>query len=242
LGRNDYQQESTVLWEYLASHGYVVATVPQFGPDLARHGLSFTLEDLGIQQRDVSFALSHVRRLPYVDARHVGVVGHSSGGVVGLLLASENTSVAALVSLDGSITTEDGRDLLAQASWDPRSMRAPVLNVYAAEKRGLTFSVLDSLVRADRYHVTVDRATHFDFQNWPLYAVLTGVPDPRGESVRPSEHGRDVYVAAARLTRHFFDAVLKGDDRVLKALKAEEVPSFVPDGLVQVQYTGSGSH
>lgn len=236
LGRNDYQQESTVLWEYLASHGYVVAVVPQFGPDPSRDRLAYAPGDHELQRRDVAFALSRFIGLPYVDASQVGVMGHSSGGDVALLLADENANIDAVVSLDGSITTKDGRDLLGAMPWNPKSIRVPVLNLYAAEKRGLDLSVLDSLTNADRYHVAFNRATHFDFQNWPLYAVMTGVSDPRGESYRSSEHGRDVYVTAVRLTRQFFDAALKGNDRVINYLEADQVPPSIPDGLIQVRY------
>ena len=96
--------------------------------------------------------------------------------------------------------------------------------------------MLDSLTNADRYHIAFHRATHFDFQNWPLYAVLTGVSDSRGESYRSSEHGRDVNVSAVRLMRHFFDAFLKQDDQMLHDLEEGKAPSFVPEGLSQVRY------
>lgn len=73
LGRNDYQQESTVLWEYIASYGYVVATVPQFGLDPSRDRLAYAAGDHELQLSDVAFALSQLIDLPYVDASRLGV-------------------------------------------------------------------------------------------------------------------------------------------------------------------------
>jgi hypothetical protein len=39
LGQNDHTLENIVLWEYLASHGYVVATVPHLGASPRRFQL-----------------------------------------------------------------------------------------------------------------------------------------------------------------------------------------------------------
>ena len=57
-----------ILSEYLASHGYVVATVPQIGRSVSDDRLAFDLADLLIQQRDLGFALAHLAGLdPRVD-------------------------------------------------------------------------------------------------------------------------------------------------------------------------------
>jgi dienelactone hydrolase len=227
LGRNDYQAESTVLWEYLASHGYVVAVVPQVGATDDSPRLQFTLEDLELQLRDVDFALAELTREPFVDASRTAVIGHSSGAVVGLLLASNDQNLDALVSLDGSITTTDGRDLLVEANWHPGAVSVPVLNLYAAGKRGIDLTVLDSLRSADRYHVGLGTgrppfyAVHFDFQNWPIYSLLTGIEDSRGARWRSSATGRDFYLAACRLTRHFLDYVLREDLVAARYIRGE---------------------
>lgn len=53
LGRNGGQFQHTILWEYLASYGFVVASIAQFGRDLANAGMDFTLPDLRFQQADM---------------------------------------------------------------------------------------------------------------------------------------------------------------------------------------------
>jgi hypothetical protein len=53
LGRNDYQLEATVLWEYLASHGYVVAFVPQLGENGGSPTLAITASDMTAERRSL---------------------------------------------------------------------------------------------------------------------------------------------------------------------------------------------
>jgi hypothetical protein len=108
LGRNDFQQESTVLWEYLASHGYAVAVVPQVGHDPENLRMPFSADALALQAQDLEFAIGVARQLEFVHPAKLALLGHSSGAVVAALQAGR-ADVQALVSLDGSITHEDGR-------------------------------------------------------------------------------------------------------------------------------------
>jgi tetratricopeptide (TPR) repeat protein len=234
LGLNDFQQESTVLWEYLASHGYIVATVPQLGPSLLHARLALALPDLQLQQRDLEFALAEMFLFPAADPSRLAVMGHSAGGIVALFVASQNSSVDAVVSLDGSIMTKDGRAVLDAAGFDAARLRAPLLNLYrASETHRLDYAV-NSLKYADRYNLAFQQATHFDFQNWPLYSIFSETADPRGAPFRPAETGREVFLAVCRYVRHFLHATLNHDASSLPHLKGpmktekpvEELVSF----------------
>jgi pimeloyl-ACP methyl ester carboxylesterase len=223
LGGNDYQLESTVLWEYLAAHGYVVAVLPQLGPSLEDGTLAFSPEDLALQSEDLEFALEVLSEagvadgpLPSLETDRIGVVGHSSGGIAALLLAGRSRRVAAIAGLDPSFTTGEGAALLDRMSFDYASVTAALLDLRANANGILDLDPLNAMRHADRYDAAIGgerpprKATHFDFQNWPLYGVLTGVEDDRGASARPAAQGRAVYLAVCRLTRAFFDVVLRG--------------------------------
>ena len=41
LGRNGNLFQHTILWEYLASHGFVIATIGQYGKDLENPWMEF---------------------------------------------------------------------------------------------------------------------------------------------------------------------------------------------------------
>ncbi len=80
------------------------------------------------------------------------------------------------------------------------------------------------------------RATHFDFQNWPLFGALTGVADPRGASWRPGEQGVRFYLTVCRLTRSFPDGTLKGEAAVLRALREGRTTAEVNGEAVTMRY------
>lgn len=215
LGRNDYQQESPVLWEYLASHGYVVVVVPQLGVSDGSPGLAFGVADMELQVEDMAFALA---ALPgNDDAPPVAVVGHSSGGIAALLLARREPRVRAIVGLDASFATSDGRALLDSLDYAYPAQTAPLLDLYAFGKRDRETAPLDEMVAAERFAVGLGGrkpphlVTHFDFQDWPLYGVLAGVEDDRGAGARPAAFAADAFLDVCRLTRSFLDHQLGGN-------------------------------
>jgi hypothetical protein len=67
-----------ILCEYLASHGYVVATAPLKGSHSPFVNLD--LVDLETEVRDMEFVISRARSFPYADVRRLGVIGFDLGG------------------------------------------------------------------------------------------------------------------------------------------------------------------
>ncbi len=248
LGRNNYQQESTVLWEFLASHGYVVANVPQLGSSPERSRLQFELADLETQARDLEYALAALVRAENVDSSKVSLLGHSSGGIAALLVATRNRNVDALVGLDSSTTTGEGAALVRSAGWWPaQSFETPALELYAGGKRGLDLSLLEELQHSEIYSAALGTgtpptmATHFDFQNWPLFSLVSGEEDPRGRPARSAAYGARIYHAACLLTRMFLDATLREDTEALEALRTGVGLSKDVAEVVEVRYRGATS-
>jgi len=232
LGLGDFQLENTVLFEYLASHGYVVATVPQMNATPWEPS-SFDAGSVETQSADVAFAMNLLRNEDLVEGNRVAITGHSIGGLVAFLIASRYPEVRAVVGLDASFATPDGNALLESMNWPAPSMRAVVLDIHRRRGEGVDRRSLERLTQLDRYEITLGGAappeivTHFDFQNWPIYSTLVGVEDPRGASARPAEFGLSAYLATVRMTRRFLDATL--GDRVLAmgnviGSEAERVP------------------
>ena len=213
LGLGDYQLEQTILFEYLASHGYVVATVPQLGPSPWDRS-SFDTASVQTQADDVAFALELLRQSDFADGERIAITGHSMGGLVGLVVAAREPAVRAVVGLDASFVTTDGNALLTAMHWPAARMRAAVLDIH--RRRDVDRTSLDRLTHLDRYEVTLggaappEIATHFDFQNWPVYSILVGIEDARGARARPAAFGLRVYLASVRMTRRFLDVTLQG--------------------------------
>lgn len=248
LGLNNYQQENTVLWEYLASHGFVVGVIPHLGPDPSRRRLTVTLADLEIQKRDLGFALAQLVRTGCVDATRVGLIGYSWGSGAAFLLALENRNVDALASLDGVITAPDVVDLLESLDWDPEAVTLPILNIYARTSDwGPDLDLVESLSSARVYHVALGarsgrrQAIHWDFQNWPLFSALVQHDNPRATERRPRELGAAFYRSMCRMTRAFFDTVLKGDSEALRTLAGVTPFPGLDPGLIEIAVQEGGA-
>jgi dienelactone hydrolase len=131
-GNRQSAAAQAVLSEYLASHGFIVATTAS--PTIAT---PMTSEDqVGAfaqrQAMELSRAAGAVtRNFPGADASRIGLVGHSFGARAALLLAMQDARVSALVSLDGGIGTATGMtSLRREPSFRPKRMRAPILHLY----------------------------------------------------------------------------------------------------------------
>jgi dienelactone hydrolase len=230
LGLGDYQLEQTILFEYLASHGYVVATVPQVGAAPWDRS-SFDAASVETQAADVAFVLDLLRRAEYVDAARLAITGHSMGGLVGLVVAARDPRVRAVVGLDASFVTPDGNALLTSMQWPASQMLAAVLDIHR-RRDDVDRTSLERLAHADRYEVTIggtappEIATHYDFQNWPVYSTLVGIEDPRGVNARPATFGLRVLLASVRMTRRFLDATLGGRTPRMEEIVAQEATSL----------------
>lgn len=199
-----------VLCEYLASHGYVVASLPSpmrlTGP-MWREAEVLPLAQA--QAADLAQALAALRTGPQVDpAPGTLLVGHSSGARAALLLAlREDVRAAALVSLDGGIANASGKDWLQGARGvRPARLRAPVLHLYqegdvAAQP---DFTLLRSLTGVERTLVQVRGMRHVDFSSLGPASALAPELSAGGAGT-----GAQGYTASALLTLRFFEAALR---------------------------------
>ncbi|MEN6631715.1 MAG: alpha/beta hydrolase [Candidatus Polarisedimenticolia bacterium] len=213
--------ENSILCEYLASHGYVVAAVPSIGAE----GRAMTPDMIGAeaQTRDMAFALATLRDYPYADARDVAVVGYSFGGLADVMLATRDARVAALVSLDGSILHLDAAER-ADARLDPNRLRVPSLFFVGAgsERPDFDPAFFRALKYSDARLLRLPRMEHRDFtsQHVVLFELLPA--DQRGTRGGDPRLG---FETAAQYARRFLDATLKGN---------AEARAFIdgsPDGL-----------
>jgi dienelactone hydrolase len=93
--------ENADLCEYLASNGYIVVASPSLG---ARPlGMTDNLEGVETQARDISFLIGFARSIPQADCSEIAVTGFSWGGIANFLAAAQDSRIAALVALDGSV-------------------------------------------------------------------------------------------------------------------------------------------
>ena len=233
----------TSIAEELASHGYVVALVesPQAGVLVRPNGgvVTDTTSRLDTAARhrqavddwarDVSFALDHLqsRRPPgnlhrigrAIDWRHVGAIGHSSGGLVAVAVCQGDARVRACVDMDGGLVTPAAEPL---ASFVETGVSKPMLILRSQPlysdadfaRRGITRAQWEQRGDADRQafsdFVTRSRAPvwrirlagtgHFSFSDAP-FVMPSAVTRFGGTFVEPI---RGLHIVGATL-REFLE-------------------------------------
>lgn len=233
-GYNDRSQDNTVLAEYLASHGYVVATVPQVGTRSTRLTLRIHPVDLETQARDVEFAIGVMQDFPSVNRDKLGLLGYSMGGVIALWIAGRNPNVDAVVGLDPSFRAPRFVQLTRDSPYfDPRRLRLPLLALQSgnpSETSAQDSTVVDSLIFADRYVARIGNAMHGDFSDFAMVASVFPV-DIIG---RTAQEARNAYQAVCRYVLAFLDGSLKGDTAALTFVGWPSAANAMPVDLVRM--------
>ena len=160
-GRDDSPAMHALLGEELASRGWAVLGTGGLGARVRQ--MEFAPADIEAQVADLGALASHARSLDFVDPTRPVVVGFSFGGGVAILYAMQDSAVAAVVSLDGSIGFADRvPTYVSLPGWHPERARSPVLHVRATDEERKDLSALESLAAPVAIE-TIDGATHHDF-------------------------------------------------------------------------------
>jgi len=243
------------LAEYLASHGFVVATTPLVGT--ASPLVKVEADDLETQVRDLEFVLQRVRRFPFVSPERLGVLGFDMGGMVGLILAMRNRDVDAFASMDAGILYPHSSGLPASSpSYDPLALRVPWLHITETQRAAPppgsdAPSLFEQAVHANRYLMTIDGIGHEDFTSYALIPNRRAMP-AYWPAAAQENSARHKIVAEHVLT--FFSASLLGDTESKASLARDlskpaglklehreaAAPTITYDALVEALVAGHG--
>lgn len=208
----------SVLLEYLASHGYVVATLPLLGTGPAWYNRGEgTPASYQVGADDVGFLYATVGGLEFVDQSRAAAIGMFSAN--GLLYQMQHMQLDAIAVLDGGYPAA----LRQVPGFDPRAVRIPILDMPRAGDRP-DRSMLDSLRFADRWEVEFREVDHGDFYQFQRIAI----PE------RAEEHV--AYHLIARYTRAFLDATLKGDPDAARFLALDPDRAGAPAGMMTITF------
>jgi hypothetical protein len=205
------------LGEYLASHGFVVATVPQLGSIPDKLGLGGSPSEVDLHVLDLEVALNELRHEPNVDTRDLAVIGHSAGGIVALDLAMRIPEVRAVVGLDGSYGFRGGLERLKSLrDFHPETLRVPILDLRRADGvqgAHVDLSALQSIKCSDRTIVTFSRMFHGDFTEFAPVGEKLHVPLPPNNDGRTRRTGYVGNQHAYRALLLFLQATMKQSHR-----------------------------
>jgi len=216
----------SILCEYLASHGYIVATSPSLGTN--NREMTYDARGAETQVRDVEFIIDYLHTLPRVDHTKLAVAGFSFGGLPMLLVAMRNAEVDAAISFDSNLGAPDGLPILHRSpSFDLSRMVIPLLHFSQVSHPFLDFSLFDSLLFCVRTIIRINGLTHFDFSS---FGMITATVPHLVKATRPNQQRG--YEAQCLYALRFLDAHLKGDrDAQAFFRNAPEANGFLKDLL-----------
>lgn len=227
-GLNAFTTDNVVMAEFLASHGYMVASVPPMGRSEEDSSLSRKPTDLETAVRDMEFAWSVLRGEAEVDGGKVAVMGHSLGAIYALLFAMRNADVSAVAGLDGTYGFAEGAPVLTNFyGYAPEKMLAALLDLRKpAGEQGTVLdpSAAEALRYSDRYLVTVSKMHHSDFTSFAMIAQefrlgnSPGYVDPSGWT---RETGYRGFQNVCEIVRDFLDEKLRVDPGAHSRLLAD---------------------
>jgi dienelactone hydrolase len=240
LGHDMHALENVVLWEFLASHGYLVAVTPSVGHR------AVPMEPVGatsaeVKTRDLEFVMQWLGGIPFADLDRVAAGGFSLGGWSALMLAFRNGDIDAIVALDGSFNLPN-RVAAVQAMpfFRPSIFALPLLNLRQDEPES-DLSILESLTNSERYDTKIGdldppNASHHSFTSIYTFSVEFYPSSGDRDELAGLSYNRAVFQLVAERVRVFLDAFLKRDAGARAALQQPPREPGVPDGMVGHRY------
>lgn len=225
-------EENTVLWEYLASHGYVVAAVPSMGPHSVRSAVDAA--GLEAEARDMEFVIAHLHGVASADLDRLATMGFSFGGAAALVVAMRNPDVDAVVGFDPSFIAKRFDPVIRSLpSFNVERFRAPLLEFHRRDAGTVSYELTDSLRYSRRYSFDIAGLDHIDFNS---YSLLYGAARGAAAASDRNLAARQVaYEGMARYTLAFLDAYVKGQGPEA-ALKAPVRWEGYGEGDVEFRY------
>ena len=225
--------ENYRMFEYLASHGFVVASIPSFGD----HSKTMQNDLIGIeaQTRDMEFVMAVMRGFPNVDKAKTAVMGFSWGGLTNVPFAMRNRKVDALITLDGAVTMERWVKILRKSPfYNFRKFQAPVMVIIGApaDWYNVDLGFYESLKYNAAYLIRALKLPHSQFRSLANQLNVYLRKDLAQDYVQQIDLS---YAIMCRYVLHFLDAYLKNSNEGFEYLKNTLEENGIPKGLFTIE-------
>lgn len=230
--------ENFALFEYVASHGYIVISSPSRGTE-SRHMEGGTGKDMETQARDIEFLIKEVAKFDNAQMEKIATIGFSFGGLSNVLAQMRNKKIKANVSFDGSIKYQYAT-LQKSPFTNIKAVDVPFIhlaqkdipeNVLKEDKidplLNSNFEFYDSLVNSKSYSLKFHNLTHSYFST---LGVLFQPRDTRQDKTDLEIMGS--YKLASLYTLTFLNAYLKNDAKALRFLENSPEENGISKGLI----------
>ena len=233
--------ENFALCEYLASHGYIVASAPSRGTK-TRWFSNNNAKEMETQARDVEFLIARLTSLPNADTNRIAAIGFSFGGISNVIAQMRNDNIKAVVSLDG--TERYNYDLLNQSAFfDFKEIDVPYIHM--AQKNipatvlkadnidpelNTKFILYDSLTKSKAYQLKFHNLTHSYFSTLGVLFAERDMRQDKGDS-----EIMESYKWVSTYTLNFLNAYLKGDNKATAFIQNNPFDNGVRADLISKQ-------
>lgn len=157
-------EDNSVLFEFLASHGYVVVNSAYPAEDAASVNINW---DLDRSVKDLDYLLHYVQGESGVDLQRIGVMGQSYGGQAAMAYRAENNSpVDAVVSFDATIeyvAPDDPVLARLKARLDRTGNLSVPMLLFAQTAASPRFDIYEPMKFARRCYARAAHLQHNDF-------------------------------------------------------------------------------
>lgn len=220
--------KQSIMSEYLASFGFIVAAVPSKGATTPAYRLN--MSNLETMAEDIKFVEKETRKIVSNIDDKFGLIGMSNGAMAAMGFHLSNSNVGAIVSLDGSIGDRSVIPALKRfKAWkDTEEITSPVLHLYTVDNPYLDLSLLESL-KADRFAISVKGMRHADFLNYGMFEKLM-----RNDGGRSDNSTTIGFEWVCRYTLNFLMTYLKKDAKSEGFLNRSPELNGAPYGLLNV--------
>lgn len=230
--------ENFALFEFLASHGFVVMSSPSRGT-ATRWLEGGTTKDMETQSRDVEILLKEIHRYGNIDADRIALGGFSFGGLSNAVTVMKNKRIKALVSLDG---TERYNYTVLQKSpyFDIDAFDIPYIHFAQKDipeevltsdsipaKLNYEFPLYDSLRYSNVYRYKFHDLSHSYFSS---FGVLFANRDKRQDK-SDAEIMRS-YRLLSEHTLQFLNATLNQDKNAIQFIENSPEDNGYPENLI----------
>ncbi len=224
-GGNSSNHLNSVICEYLASHGYIVASFPSFG-EVDSLGWPFDQTGINLHIDDMALIINHLKRsLRHVNIDKIGLVAWSVGGVSQGVFCMKNPGIDLFVSLDSGLGRIYGLEMLKESPYfNYNKFSIPYMHLtgkqpemYQVERSSEFY---DSITSVEKYSLVINPFAHQHFAS-----QLGIIPALALES--KNEVIIDAYITTCRLTLFFANIHLKNDKNA-KQVWPEVIKEYLP--------------
>jgi len=202
----------SILSEYLASHGFCVASCSSPTRITGPITDSTQIYKYALDQRDdMYFIYNELKNYRNVNAEKLSVIGYSFGGRGAFLLMNDFNIVKAFISFDSGFANKLGAHWINDVKINSEKITAPVLHIYQENQPFIVtpdFTLVNSLNKSERYLVNLENADHNFFYN---IGMITGVIPGFNLAGVEKENAKQKFEMINKIALGFLNSFIKNE-------------------------------